>query len=89
MLRYSADEQLKLTFKSTRQEGLANTFSGTGDVAATSICLKDPAAAGRSLAGRVIFRSPFHPYTHGRVNVCTPISKHAHTHACKHTSMNA
>ena len=84
MLRYSADEQLKLTFKSTRQEGLANTFSGTGDVAATSICLKDPAAAGCSLAGRVIFRSPFHPYAHTCMFARLSRNTHTHMHASTH-----
>jgi hypothetical protein len=58
MLRYSSDEQIKLTFASTRQEGLANTFSGTGIVGPTSACLKSSTAAGCKLNGRVIFRSP-------------------------------
>ena len=57
MLRYSSDEQIRLTFVSNRLEGLANTFSGTGGAAPTEKCLKDPKSAGCLLNGRVIFRA--------------------------------
>ena len=61
MMQYSADGQIKFTFRSVRDDSAANSFSGTGGGGATRFCNFDtaanPALEGCDLDGKVMFRS--------------------------------
>ncbi|KAJ1485025.1 hypothetical protein T484DRAFT_1795226, partial [Baffinella frigidus] len=65
MMHYTADEQIKFTFRSVRDDSVQNQFSGTGSGGTTTFCsvargatdCGTGACAGCDLDGKVIFRS--------------------------------
>mmetsp|Transcript_55250 Transcript_55250/g.135299 ORF Transcript_55250/g.135299 Transcript_55250/m.135299 type:complete len:2074 (-) Transcript_55250:274-6495(-) len=65
MMQYSADQQIRFTFRTWRRAALENVFSGTGGGGTTSACLFNTHAAGCGsqacdgcdLDGKVLFRT--------------------------------